>query len=77
MLEVRPHAVTVLSDTAIRGSDLDETKALEAKRAAEDAMRDRSSAMDYARAQSELANALAQLKAIQDLRKRHTGSAHS
>ncbi len=70
ILEVQPFVVTILSDTAIRGQDLDEAKALEAKRAAEDAMTDRSSAMDYAKAQAELAQAVAQLAAIQKLRKR-------
>ncbi|HET9113416.1 MAG TPA: F0F1 ATP synthase subunit epsilon [Burkholderiales bacterium] len=71
MLEVQPHLVTILSDTAIRGQDLDEAQALEAKRRAEDAMRDRSSVMDYARAQAELAEAIAQIAAIHQLKKRH------
>ena len=71
ILEIQPFVVTILSDTAIRGADLDEAKALEAKRAAEDAMKDRSSAMDYARAQAELAEAMAQLAAIQKLRRKH------
>ena len=70
ILEVQPFIVTILSDTAIRGQDLDEAKALEAKRAAEEGMKDRSSAMDYAKAQAELAQAVAQLAAIQKLRKR-------
>lgn len=70
ILEVQPGVVTILSDTAIRGADLDEARALEAKRAAEEAMRDRSSAMDYAKAQAELAEAIAQLAAIQKLRKK-------
>jgi len=69
MLEVQPNLVTVLADTAIRGKDLDEAKALEAKRRAEEAMVDRSSELDYARAQAELAEAIAQLAAIQKLRK--------
>lgn len=69
MLEVQPNVVTILSDTAIRGHDLDEAKALEAKRQAEEAMRNRSSEMDYARAQIELAEAVAQIAAIQKLRK--------
>jgi F-type H+-transporting ATPase subunit epsilon len=67
---VQPYVVTILSDTAIRGQDLDEAKALEAKRAAEEAMKDRSATMDYAKAQAELAEAVAQLAAIQKLRKR-------
>ncbi len=70
MLEVQPNLVTVLADTAIRGKDLDEAKALDAKRKAEEAMANRSSALDYARAQAELAEAVAQLAAIQRLRRR-------
>jgi F-type H+-transporting ATPase subunit epsilon len=70
VLEVQPHVVTILSDTAIRGHDLDEAAALEAKRAAEDAMKDKSAAMDLAKAQAELAEAVAQLAAIQKLRKK-------
>jgi F-type H+-transporting ATPase subunit epsilon len=70
ILEVQPGVITILSDTAIRGADLDEARVLEAKRAAEDAMKDRSSAMDYAKAQAELAEAIAQLAAIQKLRKK-------
>ncbi len=71
MLEVQPNLVTILADTAIRGADLDEARALEAKRAAEDAMKNRTSDIDYAHAQAELAEAIAQLQAIQKLRKRH------
>ena len=70
MLEVQPNVVTILSDTAIRGGDLDEARALEAKRAAEEAMKNRTSDIDYAHAQAELAEAVAQLQAIQKLRKR-------
>jgi len=70
VLEVQPFVVTILSDTAIRGHDLDEAAALEAKRAAEDAMKDKSAAMDLAKAQAELAAAVAQLAAIQKLRKK-------
>lgn len=69
MLEVLPNKVTVLADTAIRGKDLDEAKAIDAKRRAEEAMASRSSEMDYARAQAELAEAIAQLSAIQKLRR--------
>lgn len=69
ILEVQPNVVTILSDTAIRGHDLDETKALEAKQRAEDAMKDRAAAMDYAKAQSELAEAVAQLQTIQKIRR--------
>jgi F-type H+-transporting ATPase subunit epsilon len=69
LLEVQPGVITVLADTAIRGHDLDEASALEAKRVAEEAMRDKSSEVDYAKAQAELAEAVAQLRAIQKLRK--------
>ena len=69
MLEVQPNMVTVLADTAIRGKDLDEAKALDAKKKAEEAMIDRGAALDYARAQAELAEAIAQLAAIKKLRK--------
>ena len=69
LLEVQPGLVTVLADTAIRGSDLDQAKALEAKKLAEEAMVNRGSEMDYARAQVELAEAIAQLAAIDRLRK--------
>lgn len=68
-LEVQPNVITVLADTAIRGVDLDEARALEAKRAAEEAMRNRTADIDYAQAQGELAEAIAQLQAIQKLRK--------
>ncbi len=70
MLEVQPDTVTILADTAIRGHDLDEAKALESKRAAEDAMKNRESELDYAKAQAELIEAMAQLAAIDKLRKR-------
>ncbi|MBI5108233.1 MAG: F0F1 ATP synthase subunit epsilon [Rhodocyclales bacterium] len=69
LLEVQPNLVTVLADTAIRGTDLDQAKALEAKKLAEEAMVNRGSEMDYARAQVELAEAIAQLAAIDRLRK--------
>ena len=69
MLEVQPNVVTILSDTAVRGQDLDEAKALEAKRHAEESMRNHASEMDYAKAQAELAEAVAQIAAIQKLRK--------
>lgn len=71
MLEVQPGVITVLADTAIRGADLDEAKARAAKEAAEEAMRNRSSDIDYAKAQAELAEAVAQIQAIERLRKRH------
>ena len=68
ILEAQPNAVTVLADTAIRGSDLDEAKAVEAKRLAEEALVNRDASIDYAQAQAELASAVAQLAAIQKLR---------
>jgi len=69
-LEVQPHQVTVLADTAIRAKDLDEKAALEAKRAAEEAMANKTSAEEVARAEAELSMALAQLEAIRKLRNR-------
>jgi F-type H+-transporting ATPase subunit epsilon len=68
ILEVQPNGVTVLADTAIRGSDLDEAKALEAKKQAEELMLNKESKIDYAKAQAEMAAAIAQLAAIQKLR---------
>ena len=68
ILEVQPKAVTVMADTAIRGKDLDEAKANQVKKMAEDAMANRESDIDYAVAQAELAIAVAQLAAIQRLR---------
>ncbi|MBS0300506.1 MAG: F0F1 ATP synthase subunit epsilon [Gammaproteobacteria bacterium] len=70
MLEIQPDVVTILADTAVRSHDLDEAKALEAKRAAEEAMKNRESELDYAKAQAELIEAMAQLAAIDKLRKR-------
>jgi F-type H+-transporting ATPase subunit epsilon len=69
ILEVQPHVVTVLSDTAVRAKDLDEAAALQAKKQAEDMLADRKSDMDIARARAELAAALAQLDLIRKLRK--------
>lgn len=71
ILEVQPGIVTILSDTAIRGADLDEARVVEAKKQAEEAMANRSGAMEYAQAQAELAQAVAQLAAIDKLRKHH------
>jgi len=70
VLEVQPHVVTVLADTAIRGHDLDEAKALKAKQDAEEAMQNKNSKLEIAKAQAELATAMAQLAAIQKLRKK-------
>lgn len=69
ILEVQPQVVTILADTALRGKDLDEAKALEAKRMAEEALKDRSALMDYAKAEAELAEAVAQIRAIEQIRK--------
>jgi F-type H+-transporting ATPase subunit epsilon len=69
ILEVQPDRVTVLADAAVRGKDLDEAKANEAKRLAEEALVNRKGDLDYATAQAELASAVAQLAAIQRLRK--------
>jgi F-type H+-transporting ATPase subunit epsilon len=68
-LEVQPDVVTVLSDTAIRAHDLDEAKALQAKQAAEESMQNKTSKEEIARAEGELAGAMAQLAAIRRLRK--------
>ncbi|MBC7405547.1 MAG: F0F1 ATP synthase subunit epsilon [Cytophaga sp.] len=70
ILEVQPNTVTVLADTAIRGRDLDEAKAEEAKKLAEEALVNRDSKIDYAQAQAELAVAIAQLAAITKLRQK-------
>jgi F-type H+-transporting ATPase subunit epsilon len=68
MLEVQPGMITVLADTAIRAHDLDEAKALEAKKRAEEALANRQAETNYASAEAELAQALAQLQAIRRLR---------
>ena len=68
MLEVQPHVVTVLADTAIRAADLDEARALEAKAQAERLLADKSADIDFAKAQADLAEAMAQLAAIRKLR---------
>ena len=70
ILEVQPGRVTVLADTAIRGHDLDEAKAVEAKRLAEEAMNNAKSDIDLARAQGEFAMMAAQIAAIAKLRKK-------
>ncbi|MGE5384330.1 MAG: F0F1 ATP synthase subunit epsilon [Betaproteobacteria bacterium] len=71
MLEVQPSLITVLADTAIRANDLDEAKALEAKRRAEEALANQKAEVDYAAAEAELAQAIAQLHTLQHLKK-HT-----
>jgi F-type H+-transporting ATPase subunit epsilon len=68
ILEVQPHGVTVLADTAVRGKDLDEAKAAEAKAAAEEALKNASSDLDLAKATSELATLAAQIAAARKLR---------
>lgn len=70
VLEVQPDVVTVLADTAIRGEDLDEAKAAEAKKRAEEALADKEDNIDAAKALAELAQAAAQLKMIENLRKK-------
>lgn len=69
LVEVQPDVVTIMSDSGIRGKDLDEANVLEAKRAAEEAMKNKTGAMEIAQAQAELAELAAQLAAIQKLRK--------
>jgi F-type H+-transporting ATPase subunit epsilon len=70
ILEVQPDCVTVLADTAIRGHDLDEAKAVEAKRVAEEAMKNAASDLDLAKAQGEFATMAAQIAAIRKFRKK-------
>jgi F-type H+-transporting ATPase subunit epsilon len=72
MIEIQPHVVTVLADTAVRAADLDEAAALEAKRRAEDVITNKTSEMEMAKAQSELAEAVAQLRAIKRIRDRNS-----
>lgn len=71
MLEVQPHMVTILADTAVRARDIDEAAALDAKRKAEEALSNRTGEFEYAKAQSELAEAVAQLRTLDKLRKRN------
>jgi F-type H+-transporting ATPase subunit epsilon len=70
ILEIQPHVVTVLADTASRAHDLDEAAALEAKQRAEEALKNQKGEIDYARAQAELAEAVAQLSALKRLKKK-------
>jgi F-type H+-transporting ATPase subunit epsilon len=69
ILEVQPQVITVLADTAARAADLDEASARQAKKEAEDALANRTDAMDLAEAQNKLAEAMAQLQALERLRK--------
>ena len=73
MVEVQPHIVTILADTGIRAHDLDEASAEEAKRRAEDALENQKSDFEYAKAKAELAEAVAQLRTIQKIRKGQKG----
>ncbi len=70
ILEIQPHVVTVLSDTAVRADDLDEAAAIEAKQRAEEALQDHNSEMDYAKAKAELAEAAAMIETIKKVRGR-------
>ncbi|MDT8437908.1 MAG: F0F1 ATP synthase subunit epsilon [Wenzhouxiangellaceae bacterium] len=70
MLEVQPHLVTILADTAARADDLDEAQAIKAKEEAQRALSDRSADMEVAEAQAQLAEAVAQLAALERLRKK-------
>lgn len=69
MIEVQPHVVTILSDTAIRAKDLDEAQAMEAEKRARQAMESADTDVEFATAKAELAQQMAQLRAIQKLRK--------
>jgi len=70
ILEIQPHVVTILSDTALRAADIDESAALEAKSRAEAAMKDKASDMDYVKAKAVLIEAVAQIEALKKLRKK-------
>lgn len=70
MLEVQPHVTTILADTAARAADVDEASAIAAKEAAEAAMADQNSEIEYSKAAVELAEAVAQLRTLQAIRKK-------
>lgn len=70
ILEIQPHVVTILSDTALRAADIDESAALQAKARAEAAIKDKASDMDYAKAKTELIEAVAQIEALRKVRKK-------
>lgn len=70
MLEIQPHVVTILADTAIRAKDIDEAAAIEAKARAEEALADKSGKIDFATAQAQLTDAVMQLRTLDRLRKR-------
>ena len=73
ILEIQPHVVTVLSDTALRARDIDEAAAQEAKRRAEEALANQTAEVDIVRAQAELAEALARLRTLEQIRKKLGG----
>ena len=70
MLEVQPHVVTVLADTAVRAEDVDEAKALEAEKMAREALADQSAEIEYSKAAAELAAAVAQLRTLRAIKKK-------
>ena len=70
MMEVQPDRVTILADTSVRAHDLDEAKAMEAMRQAKEALENKTGAIDFAKAQAELAQSIAQIAAIRKLRER-------
>jgi F-type H+-transporting ATPase subunit epsilon len=70
MLEIQPHVITILADTAIRAKDIDEAAAIEAKARAEEALADKSGKIDFAVAQAQLTDAVMQLRTLDRLRKR-------
>ena len=69
-VEVQPHVVSILADTALRADDMDEAAALEAKKEAEQALHNQSGEFDYSRAAAQLAEAVAQLRTLQAIRKK-------
>ncbi|MCF7967025.1 F0F1 ATP synthase subunit epsilon [Methylobacter sp. Wu8] len=70
MLEIQPHLITILADTAIRAKDIDEAAAIEAKARAEEALTDKSGKIDFAAAQAQLQEAIMQLRTLDRFRKR-------
>lgn len=75
-LEVQPNMVKVLADTAVRAADLDEAAALEAQKEAQKALNEQGTEFDYSTAAARLAEAAAQLRTIQELRKKFGGLTH-
>ena len=70
LLEIQPHIVTILADTALRARDLDEAAALQAVQSAERTLKDQQAGIDYAKVQAELAEAMARLRVIRRFRER-------